>query len=220
MDINGISSSAYSIYESTKADSTNSTNSNSNTKESTASGRNGGKPDANQIVSMLTSKLGLNDNQVIDIKRLIQKSLSEDPSTALQSSTDGSAAKKSMDAKMEQLDSDIESLLSDDQKAAYEKLVEERKNNAPAGGPGQGMPPQGGGAPPSATDITSMLTSKLSLNDNQQLEIKSLIQQSMKSAQNSDSSDRDSAMQKLNDNIKSLLTSDQATAFEKLIGGE
>lgn len=219
MDINGISSSAYSIYESTKSTSTTSASSSSNSKESTAAGRNGGKPDANQIVSMLTSKLGLNDNQVIEIKRLIQQSLADDPSSALQSSTDGSAAKKSMDAKMEQLDSDIESLLSDDQKVAYEKLVEERKTNGPDGGQ-QGMPPQGGGTPPSASDITSMLTSKLGLNDNQQLEIKSLIQQSFKANQNGDSSSRDTAMQKLNESIKSLLTSDQATAFEKMISGE
>jgi hypothetical protein len=207
MDINGISSSKYSSY-SVNQSSTTSTHS-----------KKREKPDANKIVSELTSKLGLNDNQVIAIKKLVQNSLSQDPMSALNtSSTDSTSAKKAMESKMNQLDSDISDLLTADQKSAYEKLVADRKANAPQGD--QGGPGQGDGNPPNATQITSMLTSKLGLNDNQQIEIKSLINQSLKSQSDSSDSSSDTqktSMDKLNESIKSLLSADQKTAFEEML---
>lgn len=123
MSISGISNST----STTDVYSTTSSTQSSTTKKT---GNRPEPPSTEQMLSMLSSKLGLNDNQMAEIKTILQKfnaSREEEMSTEETQSEEQSAKKAEMDSKMEELNNSIMNVLSDDQKTIFQNMLSSRK---------------------------------------------------------------------------------------------
>lgn len=123
MSISGISNST----STTDVYSTTSSTQSATTKKT---GNRPEPPSTDQMLSMLSSKLGLNDNQMAEIKTILQKfnaSREEEMSTEETQSEDQNAKKAEMDSKMEELNNSIMNVLSDDQKTIFQSMISSRK---------------------------------------------------------------------------------------------
>jgi hypothetical protein len=88
-------------------------------------------PSVEDIVSMLTSKLGLNDNQMIELKKIVQDSmtkLDEEAKTSETENSDKKTAMNKMKSIMDEMDEKIKGILSDDQLKAFEAMINRRKS--------------------------------------------------------------------------------------------
>lgn len=91
-------------------------------------------PSADDIVSMLTSKLGLNDNQMIELKKIVQESMSkldEESQASEESNTDNKTAMNKMKSIMDEMDEKIKGILSEDQLKVFENMISKRKSEMP-----------------------------------------------------------------------------------------
>lgn len=161
------------------------------------------RPTTNQILSNLTSALGLTDNQQIEIKKILQNATSEDPFAGLGAGSDFASLKKAADQKRDQTDEAIKKVLTEDQKAIFEKMKTDMKARGP-----EGKPPTN--AKPDASKIVSTLTNKLGLNDNQQIELKSI-------DETEDESAKKTIFDAMNESVKGILNEEQTSIFENFL---
>ena len=87
-------------------------------------------PSIEQIVSQLTAKLGLNDNQMIELKKIIQtnmKSMDEERETNMAQGVDKKTGMENMKAGMDKMNEQIKSILTPDQITTFDKFLEESK---------------------------------------------------------------------------------------------
>jgi hypothetical protein len=87
------------------------------------------RPSIETMVSQFQAKLGLNDNQMIDLKKIFQKSFSamdEEMKSNQTQNFDPKTMHSKMKANMDKMNEDINGILTDEQKTAFSKFLEER----------------------------------------------------------------------------------------------
>lgn len=98
-------------------------------------------PSVDDQLAHLSSKLSLTDDQKPQVKTILQDQ--QDQMSALMSSNSGS--RQDMHAKMrdihEKSNAKIRAILTDDQKAKFDKMQSERRGRMGGGGGDQGAPP-------------------------------------------------------------------------------
>lgn len=130
MSITGINNSSSSIY------GLQNTNNASGTFKTDGTDMKREPPDINKMVSDLTSMLGLNDNQMIQLKSILQKSFSENESSQSTSSTDATANSKysmrtKMKEKMDQMNNSIMNILTSEQQDKFQTFLSNMKPPEP-----------------------------------------------------------------------------------------
>lgn len=91
-------------------------------------------PSAEDIVSMLTTKLGLNDNQMIELKKIVQESmaqLDEQSQVSEESNSDKKTAMNTMKTIMDEMDEKIKGILNEDQLKIFENMISKRNAERP-----------------------------------------------------------------------------------------
>lgn len=171
------------------------------------------KPDSNKIISELSSKLGLNDNQILSLKNIFQKNAPEnqDDLATIQASGDKVAMKAKMEENFNKINSEIKSILTSEQSSKFDQLVEEKKSNF------ANMRNHEMHGKPDVSKMTSKLSSQLSLNDNQMIELKSLLNKTFNDKISENNTNFKEKIDLLNDSIIGILNDEQKTKFTSLI---